>query len=418
MRQALNLGIISATNIGFAFLYQWYAITKLGASIETDALFAGMAIPQLVLAVISGSLMHALVPLLSCESEESLRHSSWSFIALIGGLFGVLALFLFVSAPLWVPFTVPGFSENGVNLTVELTKIQLIGMVFSAVNGVQWATYHAKQQFIWAEFAPLLANVICFPLLILALPHFGVVAVAWIFVLRVLIQSLLLAPGMGRPVRPNLKNDLLVQAWRKITPLLLGTTYYKTDPLVDRLLLSMAGSGSLSLYYLAQQIYNAANQVLNKAIAAPMVPQISRSFKSGNHAEYRHIYYRKLLQMGFLSLAGLLVMGIVGQDILALLFGYGKLNEGKVIELWWIMIWLGGVFIGGAAGQITSLSFYACGDTITPTRLSMLTYTVYIPCKIFFFYQWGVMGLAITTSVYYMANLSLLMYFFRKRFVV
>ncbi|MBV1914387.1 MAG: hypothetical protein KUG72_03320 [Pseudomonadales bacterium] len=418
MRQTLHLGTISAANIAFAFLYQWYAITTLGAGIQTDALFAGMTIPQLALAIISGSLMHALVPLLSCENEESLKRSAWSFIALIGGLFSVLAFFLFVTASLWVPLIVPGFSEKGMNLTIELTRIQLVGMVFSAINGVQWATYHAKQQFIWPEFSPLLVSVALFPLLMWALPRFGVVAAAWIFVLRLAIQSLLLAPGMGRPVYPDLKSDVLTQAWGRIKPLLLGAAYFKTDPLVDRLLLSMSGSGSLSLYYLAQQIYNAANQVLNKAIAAPMVPQLSRSFNSGNHAEYRHIYYRKILQMGILSLLALLVLGVIGQDILELLFGYGKLTKSKVDELWWIMIWLGGVFIGGAVGQIASTSFYACGDTKTPTQISIFTYTVYIPCKILVFYQWGVMGLAITTSVYYMINLSLLMYFFRKRFIV
>jgi len=32
--------------------------------------------------------------------------------------------------------------------------------VFSALNGVQWASYHARQQFVWAEFTPVLASAI------------------------------------------------------------------------------------------------------------------------------------------------------------------------------------------------------------------------------------------------------------------
>ena len=58
MKQAIQLGTLSAANIGVAFLFQWYVLTHLGPGIETDALFAGMTLPQLVLAVISGSLMH------------------------------------------------------------------------------------------------------------------------------------------------------------------------------------------------------------------------------------------------------------------------------------------------------------------------------------------------------------------------
>ena len=415
MKLAIKLGALSAANIGIAFLFQWYVLIQLGPGVETDALFAGMTIPQLVLAVISGSLMHVLVPLLSGEREDRLRHDAWGFITLIGGLFGLLAVLLYAAAPWWVPLTVPGFDKVGQILTVELTRIQLIGMVFAATNSVQWAAYHARQQFLWAEFTPILANAFAFLLLIWALPRFGVVAAAWIATLRMGVQTLLLAPGMGRPIRPDLKSPAVREAWQRIKPLLLGTTYYKTDPFVDRYLLSMTSSGSLSLYYLAQQIVGAVSQVLSKAIAVPLVPALSMLHKAGDTAGFRGIYHRKLMQVGVLSIAGLLVFWLIGQGILTILVGHGNVSASNVAELWWIVIWLGGMFIGGAAGQICSSSFYACGDTVTPTRISMFTYTVYIPGKVILFYFWSVAGLAVATSIYYMANLSLQIYLLRRR---
>ncbi|HEY9098804.1 MAG TPA: lipid II flippase MurJ [Thiobacillus sp.] len=418
MKLAIKLGALSAANIGIAFLFQWYVLIQLGPGVETDALFAGMTIPQLVLAVISGSLMHVLVPLLAGESEDCLRHDAWGFLVLIGGLFGLLAVLLYIAAPWWVPLTVPGFDEAGQALTVELTRIQLIGMVFAAINGVQWAAYHARQQFLWAEFTPILASAFALLLLIWALPRFGVIAAAWVGALRMGVQTLLLTPGMGIPVRPDLKSAAIQQAWQRIKPLLLGTAYYKTDPLVDRFLLSSASSGSLSLYYLAQQIYGAVSQVLNKAITAPLVPVLSMFHKAGDKAGFRRAYHRKLLQVGAISLAGLLILGLVGQELLAFLVGHGNVSANNVAELWWIMIWLGGMFLGGAAGQIASSSFYACGDTITPTRMSILTYTAYIPGKVAAFYFWGVIGLAIATSIYYMANLSLQIYLLEKKSVL
>ena len=220
-----------------------------------------------------------------------------------------------------MPLTVPGFAEAGKALTVELTRIQLIGMVFAAVNGVQWATYHARQQFVWAEFTPILASVVSLLLLIWALPSFGVIAAAWIIALRMGLQTLLLAPGMGPPVRPNLKSEAINQAWQRIKPLLLGTVYYKTDPLIDRFLLSTASSGTLSLYYLAQQIYGAVSQVLNKAIAAPLVPHLSKLHKAGNIEEFRRAYREKLLLVGVFCIVGLLVVGLLGQAMLGLLVG-------------------------------------------------------------------------------------------------
>lgn len=413
MKLSIQLGFLSAANIGLAFVFQWYVLVKLGPGVETDALFAGMTIPQLVLAVISGSLMHVLVPLLSGESEDRLRHDTWGFFVLIGGIFTLLAILLYMAAPWWVLLTVPGFNETGQTLTVTLTRIQLVGMVFTAVNGVQWAAYHARQQFLWAEFTPILVSAFTLLLLMWALPRFGVIAAAWISTLRMGLQTLLLAPGMGRPVRPDLGCPSVRQAWQRIKPLLLGTAYYKTDPLVDRFLLSTAGSGSLSLYYLAQQIYGAVSQVLNKAFAAPLVPELSRLHKAGDNAGFRHAYRRKLVQVGAISLAGLLVLGLLGQTVLSLLVGHGNVSAGNVRELWWIMVWLSGMFAGGVMGQISSSSYFALGDTSTPTRLGIYSYTFYVPAKIALYYYFGTFGLAFATSLFLVVNLFLQHHFLK-----
>jgi putative peptidoglycan lipid II flippase len=407
MKQAIQLGTLSLANIGVGFLFQWYVLTQLGPGMETDALFAGMTLPQMVLAVISGSLMHVLVPLLAGEDQDHLRHDAWGFLVLVGGLFGLLATMLYAAAPWWIPITVPGFSDAGLALTVDLTRIQLIGMVFAAINGVQWAAYHARQQFVWAEFTPLLTSVVALLLLMWELPKYGVVAAAWISMLRMGGQTLLLAPGMGKPVWPDLRSPAISAAWQRIKPLLLGTAYYKTDPIIDRFLLSTTSSGSLSLYYLAQQIHNAVSQVINKAIAAPLVPLLSKFHKAGDSEGFQRAYKRKLLQVGAISFVGLLILGLFGQAMLDLLIGHGNVSAGNVKKLWWIMVWLGGMFVGGTAGQICASTFYACGDTTTPTRMSMFTYTAYIPSKVAAFYFWGVTGLAIVTSIYYMTNLSL-----------
>lgn len=404
MKQAVQLTVISAANICVGFLFQWFVLTRLGPGVETDALFAGMTLPQLVLSVISGSLMHVLVPLLAGENEKRLHHDAWGFFILVGILFGALSLILYLAAPWWIPFTVPGFSDGAQALTTHLTRIQLIGMVFAALNGVQWATYHARQQFIWAEFTPVVSSIFSLLLLVWALPRFGVVAAAWIGTFRMALQTLLLSPGMGRPIWPDLKTPAIRAAWKRIKPLLLGTTYYKTDPLIDRFLLSTANSGTLSLYYFAQQIYGAANQVINKAIAAPLVPLLSKLHKAADIDGFRRAYHQKLFVMGGLSILGVSLVGLLGQEALDLLIGHGNVNAHNVKGLWWIMIWLSGVFVGGAVGQICSSSFYACGDTRSPTTISIITFTFYVPIKIVAYKKYSVEGLAIATSAYYLLD--------------
>lgn len=407
MRQAAQLGAISIVNAGIAFFFQAIVFAKLGAGIETDALFAGMTIPQLVLSVVSASLSYVLVPMLSSETEKNLKQYSWTFLVLVTCMFLFLASILFVAAPLWVPLTVPGFTEAGKALTIKLTRIQLVGMVFSAMNGVQWAVYFARKEFYWPEIGSLLASVASLLLVIFIFPQCNVVVLAWILTLKLAVVTVMLFPVMGYPVWPDFRNSIVLSSWRRIKPLLVGSVYYKTDPMIDRFLLSNSDSGSLSLYYLAQQIYGAVLQVVNKAVTGPYVTSQSILHKANDKAKALLIYNRRLLQVAVFCFAGILIFVVVGQNMLSVIIGHGNIHGGNINELWWIMLYLGGGFIGNAIGQISSTSFYSRGDTLTPTRIGIWSYTIYVPSKIVVYSVFGVKGLALITSLFSLMNFIL-----------
>ena len=404
VRLALILGWLEGTNLLLTLLGQWYVVTQLGIGIETDALFAGMALPHLILMVVSMSLTHVLVPLLATEDEETFRRDAWGFLLGISGLFAVVAAVLFATASYWVPWLVPGFPEEGQALTVTLTRIQLISMVFTASVSVLWSVYHARQRFVWAELSPLLSNILGLLLLVWLLPLYGVIAAAWITVFRTGLQLVWLLPVLGRWQWPQWKSPAMLMAWRRVKLPLLGTAYYKTDPLVDRFLTSMAPVGGLSLLYVGQQIYGVGTQIINKAISAPMVPLLAIQANAGDWLAFKHSYRKRLLWMTGLTGVGYLVLLLFGEPLLSLVIGQGSVTEENVETLWWIMVALGGALIGGAMGQITSTAFYAMGDTRTPTVMSICTFSVYIPTKFLIFFYYGLNGLAISISVYFMVN--------------
>lgn len=405
MKQTLTLAALAGANIILSLLLQWYVITQLGVGIETDALFAGMALPQLILSVVSSSLTHVLVPLLATENELTFRQNAWGFFLNVSGLFTLLALALFLTTSFWVPWLVPGFSGPARVLTISLTRIQLVSMIFTASASVLWSVYHARQRFIWVELSTLLSNVIALVLILKLLAIYGVTGAALVIVLRTALQVALLMPGLGRWQRPEWNSNAMREAWRRIRPLLIGTAYYRTDPLVDRFLASMAPAGGLSLLYIGQQIYGVANVVAEKALAAPMVPQLAIEADAGRWSVFRRIYQKRLLLVGGLTLLGYVVLLIAGERILNLLIGHGGVTAENVHLLWVIMVALAGFFIGGAMGQITSITFYAMGDTRTPTRMSIVTYTIYLPAKVLAFMYYGLIGLAVVTSIYLFVNL-------------
>jgi len=416
MKKTLHLTVLSVANVLMNFSFQWYIVFQLGAGTETDALFAGMTIPQLISAVISGSLMHVLVPILVGNNIKQQRFISWSLITLIGTLFGTLCVLLCVSAKWWIPLTVPGFDEQTTLLTIELVRIQLIGIVFSSIFVIQWAFYNANKQFLFIESVTLLSNIIALLLIIFALPQLGIISVAWIMTFKLAIQFLMLAPGLGKPIATNFKIPEIKLVWKRSKPLLLGTTYYMSEPLVERALLSNSNSGTLSLFYLAQQIYGAISEVISKVISNPLFQQLSKLHELGDQEGFKRIYHEKLMQVSMLSLIGAVLFGIFGHFLLFLINEHIKITKYDLDLLFLIMLSMIGRFALGNIGMIMSSMILSVGDTKLHTQIGIISFTIGVIIKIIMFNYFGVIGLALGITINYIVYFFILVFKIRNKF--
>ena len=407
IKLSLTLAGLAICNAVLAVLMPWYIVTRLGVGVETDAFFASGALPQLIFLVASFSLTQVLVPLLATEDEKTFRRDAWGFFLSVTGLFTLLAAVLFVLAGLWVPLLVPGFSDEAKRLTISLSRIQLLGMVGNASVAVLWSVYFARQKFIWAELSPVFANVLSLVFLFWTLPQYGIVMAAWATVLNLGLKIAFLMPMLGRWQWPQWDSYAMREAWRRVKPFILGQTYSKSDPLIDRFLTSMTIAGNLSLLYIGQQIYSAITLIITKAISAPTVPRLALAAKSGDWPAFRRIYRQRILWMLGLGIVACIILLVLGESLLHLMIGHGGITAENVRMLWWIMLALIGLLIGGTAGQVTAVGFYAMGDTRTPTMLFVWTFTIYIPIKVLVFLHYGLLGLAIATSAHLVVNFLL-----------
>lgn len=415
MKDKLWLGLVSALNLGTYFVFQFFIIKSLGPGGETDAFIASNTVPQFVVAVIGGSIGYVLVPVLSTRPVADLRHDTWSFVYVIGALFCGLAVLLFALRRLWIPVMVPGFTDSQLVLMEQLVAIQLLSMPISAVIAVQVAGQAAQGRFVRAELTQWLANLVAIGLLIIFMPSHGVLAGAWISLVRWAIQASGLCFGLGPPRRARRLWVLVKTPLARIKPLLLGSSYYRTEPAVDRYLLSNANSGALTLYYLVEQVFSGISQLIIRTLVAPTVPRLSVLFDRHDFPSFSRLYaltVKLVFLVSALLLGALVCAAAYLLPALATRFGA---PIGTWADLWWIMLLLGGVFIGSASGQVASSGFYATGDTVTPTRMSMITYSIFIPCKVLAFQMWGIPGLAISASLYSMNNFLLQVVLMRRK---
>jgi putative peptidoglycan lipid II flippase len=410
----VSLGALAAANILLSSLMYGYVLIAIGPGPQTDALFASVAVPRLVLAVMSGSLMHVLVPVLTVQAPEEVSKCGWSLFLLIGLCFGTVEILLHILAPFWVGAVVPGFSDSVRLLTVDLARIQLAAMVLSALCSVLGAFHQATKRFVRVELMSLLAAGVSFAVLFLALPSYGVQAAAWSVVIRTGLQVCLLLPGLGRYRQTDWHSPAIVEVWGRLKPLLFGTTYYKLGPLVDRFLSSMTPAGGLSLLYVGQQILTVVSDIFYKAFTVPTLPLLTRHAQAGEWHRFRTVLDGRLLWVGIVTGCGYFLFFWYGESLLAVVARFGRISGADVHSLWLIMITLVGFLIAGALGQLVSASFYAKGDTATPTLVGVIGFTIGVFLKVIGFLHFGLIGIAAGTTLYYILNLLVLL-FLQKR---
>jgi len=339
----------------------------------------------------------------------------WGYAAISVVFFGVLALVLGTTASWWVPVTFPGFGVAALDQTITLIRVQLVGMLFLGLSVPLTAAYQAKQRFVYPVWASVLSALVALAVLVAFLREAGVIVAAWGLTLRSLIQLVLQVP-VGFPLsRPDVRSAGFLLSLKKLSPLIVGSSYYKMDQLLDRFLVSMAPVGLLSLLHLAQQIYGAGNSVLTNAIASPSFVKLSEYAATRQISDFRREMHQAMITLLGLGTLVFLLVAYPGHQLLAIVLKYGAFGQPEIDQLWTIMLALGLVWGSGLVGQVLSLSFYAISDTDTPTKIGVIGFTLGIPLKVAGFYYYGVVGIAIATGLFGMGNAIAMYTILRRR---
>ena len=386
------------------FAFQWLPVHTLGVGPNTDALFFSAIVPTMVLSVVASGVTSVLTPLLSTADSGEFRRRVWTFFYGVAVAALLVHGLLFLTAPLFVRWLVPGFDLTTRMLAVDLVRIQLVAAVFTALLTVNWSAYYATSRFVWVEVSALIASGIGLLLLILTIRETGVYGVAWAMTLRAALQVLFLLPGLGALTRPDWRGGSGQLVWRRLLPIIGGSIYYKTDPLVERFLASFAPAGQLSLLHLASQFYAAANQIVTKALINPIMPRLARDAAQADWRAFWGVTTRRLTAVVALTAAASIALAVLRRPIAVVLGGGGRITNTEIGLLAALLVAMAGVWLGGAAGQVSTTSFFAYGNTRLPTAVGIIGYTLGVPLKVLLFWKWGVVGIAVGGSLYTIGN--------------
>lgn len=420
MKQSFLLGSLVSIQLAAALCIQLLILRTFGAGAVTDAYIAAQTLPLILTSVITVSLQNIWQPRLAVNINipRDWRISQSTAHGQALAFFGGTALVVTLSTGAWSRLLFPGLELSQLKTLSQLTPPLMLAALFNCHSAISATSMRAKNKFAMPEAVQLTTDIFMLIVLFWAISQRDIRYVAWTLLGRATVCCLILHCISGRP-SISIKRGLSdLPSLRQLKPLVLGSSLYKLSPMVDRYWGSLATAGSITALSFAQNITGALAKIFERALCQPHSPSLARAYAEKDFLAMRSTY-RRCVTMVTLGVAvftaGLVLIQPIWSDMVAFAF---HLDSDFADQLWWLCILLLGQLHVAASGTIVVACFYAMGDMLTPTRIGSIAFVCGLFIKSFAFLAFGIKGLAVGASVYYLGSMTLNCLVLEKRIAI
>ncbi|MFH1366599.1 MAG: murein biosynthesis integral membrane protein MurJ, partial [Patescibacteria group bacterium] len=266
-----------------------------GAGDILDSYYAAFRLPDLIFNVlVLGALSAAFIPVFleywQKDKEGGFTpKEAWRITNSVLNIFCLILVFLglifFIFAPQITSWITPGFSPEKQAMTMKLTRIMLLSIIFFGVSNIIGSILNSFRKFVAFAFAPVMYNIG----IILGITFFykwwGLAGLAWGVVLGAFLHMVIQLPSVLKTGyhyqwlfdfhHPGVK-----KMFRLILPRTFGLAVGQINQLVITIVASFLAAGSLAVFNLANNLQSFPINVFGVSLAIAAFPLMSEAFAS------------------------------------------------------------------------------------------------------------------------------------------
>ena len=393
-----------------------------GTGIENDAYQSAYSLFYVPVLLFNSCITATIVPLFVEEKEKySLKHSN-HFASNALNLFAVAAL---VVSAIMYAFCEPivnliyHFDAQGIAITVKLTRIMLLGLVFNVSSIVISSLLNAMERFMAAQLTGFPLSVAVILAVVVFAPKMGIEAVAWgVFAASVLQVVILIPALMGwfeyKPVL-DLKDKRFHRLLKLAGPAVLSMGVSELNHMIDRSLASGLPTGSISAMSYAYKLITFLLGVLMVPLTTIMFSRMSRQAAGDNKEGVLSSLRNSIMLISLVALPVIAVGMAMSTDVVKMIYMRGNFNLDSVkLTASVLMFYLIGV-LGFGFRDFMNRTFHSLQDTKTPFKVACLVVALNIILNIILRRFMGARGLALATSIASYCGLTAMFILLRKR---
>ncbi|MDY0324078.1 MAG: murein biosynthesis integral membrane protein MurJ [Candidatus Carbobacillus sp.] len=375
-----------------------------GASSQSDAFFVAYSLPGILFSTIASAIGTTFIPVYSRLSEEKKER----FLNNITSIIGLMSLLLTIISICFAPYLVKifafGFDDNTYKLTVHLTIIMLITIIFLSLNAIFNAYLQSHSKFLIPSAIGIPYNSLAIIYLLLFGNFFGIEGFTWMIVISTVVQVLFQFPaikkvGWNYRFVLDLRDPGIQQVLTLVGPVFLGSMAGQVNVLVDRMLASSLSEGSISALNYANKVMQLSMGIIVVSILSILYPRLSEA-AGKNLLEEVNKYTKYAVKILFLILIPVTLGGIVlAYPIIQLLFERGAFSATDTEMTSGAFLYFNLGIVGLGLLTLFERVYFAFQETKVPVMNGLISLGINILLNFLLVGPMAHNGLALATSI-------------------
>jgi putative peptidoglycan lipid II flippase len=396
-----------------------------GAGTQTDAYFAALVIPTLLIGILSIQLPKILVPifgtLFRLEEDEGWRLLR-NLLTTCGLLFAGVAIVGSALAGFIMPLQVPGMEPGAIALTARLSRVLVWLVWFQGLSSVLQAVLYARHSYAVSSAAKLVINSVTIGVVLGAgRSGLGIETVAWgvvmgSFAQLVLLLTVLAAHGFRYRWTCELASPQLRGILSSFSYPLLSHVLGESGSLVQSVLASFLGSGSLTLLNYASRILGAIGGILLGSVVQVTLPTVAAHAAANDVTLQRRTLLEAIQILGLVAVPLSIWLAFTAEPLVKVLFQRGQFSAADAVATAVIIRTMVVYFLLARFVSVTQTLFYANSDFRTPF-ISTVIFTISNTACALMLVRWlGAPGIGVAVSIASLCNAAYMILKLQSRF--
>lgn len=413
---ALATGTVAARALGV--LNQPIISAHFGAGVQMDAYFATLALPVLLTNLVVNALGSSIVPVYvrmynagrHSEASEALSSVLNVVLLLVVGLTAVTLLFPQQAVRVMAPGASDATIKAGALLAPYIFPILLLNTVVGFLTSIANATRRFGLPAAGAMLVPigiLLGTVLLGDTM-------GVRGMALGLLGGTILQFLLMlviTRHLQLHYRPVLRLRLMEvrTALRQFWPMLAGASIGQANPVLDQVIASLLGTGSISALNYALKVMSVPITVVFVAYSQAVYPYFSSQAAARDYASMKSTFRLFAWMIGGVTFAMTLVFVFLASPIVHILFRHGAFTEADAAITAATLAGFAVGLVPMAIEFMLTRTFNALQRNDILLRISIYTLVANVALDILLAHFLGLPGIALATSIDYLLTMLLML---------